>query len=404
MFRKKHVPVWIAIVALSGAFLVGQDAWPPAAPFTLVNSITVDGGTNGNDEPRSILHDGNGTLYVTGYVTVPSEGENIWLARMDANLDIQTSTTLNGPGNGDDAGYSIALDGTGNVYVVGYVSQTGQNHDIWIARFDADLGLVHQVMINGSENDSDDAYGIVYDGLGNLYVSGTLRETGEGANIWIGKYDTDLNLQTSTTLNGPVNDTDKARFLALDGEGNLFVSGSVTQAGTDYDIWLGKFDTGLNLLDETIVAGPTSEEDKGYGLVYDGAGTLYVTGTIIEPGQSYNSWLAKYDTDLGLLKSDTLDGPVSGEDVSYTIALDGSGHLYQTGVYSEATGGANVWVARYDTNLDLQAYTTYNGPGNGYDTGIGLARGLGQDLYVSASITQTSGDLDIWIARYAVSP
>jgi hypothetical protein len=37
---------------------------------------------------------------------------------------------------------------------------------------------------------------------------------------------------------------------------------------------------------------------------------------------------------------------VSGEEVSYTIVLDESGNLYQTGVYTEAAGGTNVWIAR----------------------------------------------------------
>ena len=404
MFSRNLIPVWIGIILLSGMFLIGQDAWSPPSPFSLVASISVDGGANGNDEPRGIAHDGSGTLYAAGYVTVPSEGQNVWLGKYDSDLVLQSSTTLNGSANGEDVGYAIALDGSGHVYVVGYVTEIGQEHNIWVAKYDTDLSLVRQVTVNGSENSKDDGYGIVFDGGSNLFVTGTLAETGQGSNIWLAKYDTDLNLETSTTLNGPVNDTDKGRFLALDGNGNVFVSGSITQGGTDNDIWIGKFDTALNLLDETVVVGPTTDEDKGYGIVYDGNGTLYVTGTIIEPGQGYNTWLAKYDTALNLLRSVTLDGPVSGEEVSYTIVLDESGILYQTGVYTEGAGGANVWIAKYNTNLDLLAYTTYNGPGNGYDTGLGIVRGLGQELYVSASITEVSGDFNIWLARYAVLP
>ena len=187
--------------------------------------------------------------------------------------------------------------------------------------------------------------------------------------------------------------------------GSLFVSGTVTQATSGYDIWLGKFDTDLNPVAEKVVAGPAAgAEDKGYGILFDGSGTLYVTGTLTEPGEGYNIWLAKYDTDLNLLDSITLNGPVDGEDTAYSISPDGGGNLYQTGVYTEAAGGSNIWVARYTTGLALQSYTTVNGAADGYDTGLGIIRGRGQDLYVSASINELTGGVNIWLARYKVWP
>ncbi len=49
--------------------------------------------------------------------------------------------------------------------------------------------LVDHMTVNGSDNGDDDGYGILFDDLsGKLYVAGTVRETGEGANIWIGHY------------------------------------------------------------------------------------------------------------------------------------------------------------------------------------------------------------------------
>ncbi|UCH08295.1 MAG: hypothetical protein JSV55_04750 [Deltaproteobacteria bacterium] len=265
--------------------------------FTIVSSISVDGGANEADEARGIALDEDGNLYATGYVTM-NGNRNIWLAKYDANLILQESIVVDGPANGEDVGYVIALDGRGYVYVVGYMT-----------------------------------------------------ETGEGHNIWLAKYDTDLILQKQITVNGSANDT-----------------------------------------------------DEGYGILFDGSGTLYVTGTLTEPGEGYNIWIAKYDMDLNPLESVTLNGPVDGEDTAYTIALDATGNLYQTGVYTEATGGSNIWVARYSTDLSLQSYTTVNGSADGYDTGLGIIRGIGQDLYVSASIDEVAGGVNIWLARYKVWP
>ena len=383
----------------------GGGGGKPPGRFSLIQSIDFDGGANGNDWAAGVALDESGNLYVTGYVTVSGQGANIWLAKYDFNLVLQRSTTLNGPANGDDWGYAIALDGSGSVYVVGYVTEPGQDHNIWLAKYDSNLALQKQITVNGSANSTDEGYGIIFDGGGNLYVAGTVTEAGQGYNIWIAKYDTDLNLLLGTTVNGPGNNTDKGRFLALDASGNLFVSGSVTQAGSGYDIWLGKLDTNLNLLKQTIVAGPTTGEDKGYGILFDDTNNvLYVTGTLTEPAQGYDIWLAEYDINLNLLKSVTLNGPVDGEDASYSMVLDRSRNLYQTGVYTEDRGGSNVWIARYNTNLELHSHTTYDGPANGYDSGLGIVRGLSQDVYVSGFVTEVSGDYNIWLAHYRLSP
>ncbi len=100
-----------------------------------------------------------------------------------------------------------------------------------------------------------------------------------------------------------------------------------------------------SFVDEVIVAGPTTDEDKGYGIVFDGDDTIFVTGTMIETDESYNIWMAKYDTDLNPLDSVTINGPVDGEDVAYLMTIDDDGHLYHSGTYTE-TFGRHQYLAR----------------------------------------------------------
>jgi len=369
-------------------------------PFSLMKSISVDGGESGDDQPRGIIVDASGNVIVAGYITVGGQ-KDIWLAKYDANLNFIKSTTRDGSVNGDDEGYTMALDTAGNLYVIGYMSIAGQGHDIWLAKFDSDLNFIKEITVNGTDNDDDDGYGIIFDG-GHLYMAGYVRDTDQNGNIWIGKYDTNLNQEAVTIINYPANDTDKARFLAVDTAGYLFVSGSASQAGTDYDLWIGKFNKEtLSLIDEEILVGPTADEDKGYGMIIDGT-DIYITGTITESGQGFNIWLARYDTDLNPLDSMTINGPVNGEDVAYTMIMDDSGRLYHTGVYSETDGGANIWIAQFNKNLDLLASTTINGSADGYDTGLGIVRGLNQDFYVTAAINETLGGFNIWIGRYMI--
>jgi hypothetical protein len=376
----------------------------PPESFILLHSVTVDSGEGSNDEARGIAIGNDGNIYVTGYVTRAGNGRDIWLAKYDKNLVYLDSVVVNGTANGDDEGYTMAFDSDGYLYLVGYMTEAGENNNIWLGKFNSDLVLQDDITLSGSENDADDGYGILFDeNTGNLYVAGTLREIGEGANIFLGIFDTDLVLQDSIVLNGSINDTDKARFMTFDDSRHLFVSGSVTQAVTDYDIWIGKFQEDLTFVDEVIVAGPTNDEDKGYGIVFDGTDTVFVTGTMIEPGESYNIWMAAYDTDLDLLDSLTINGPVDGEDVAYLMTMDDRGRLFHTGVYTEVDGGSNVWVARFNTELELEAWTTLDGPAGGYDTGVGLVNGPDNDLYVSAVVSDPLEGLNIWIGHYDVS-
>ena len=371
--------------------------------FVLVHSVAVDGGDELDDESRGIALDPEGNVYVTGYVTVPEHGRDIWLARYGADLVYQDSATVNGTTNGDDEGYMMAFDGDGYVYLIGYMSNASGNHDIWLGKFDSDLTLLDDTTIPGSENGDDDGYGLLFDEVtGHLYAAGTLRETGQGANVWLAIFDTDLVLLDSEIRDGPIHDTDKARFLAFDDSRHLFASGSMTQAGTDYDIWIGKFEADLTFVDEVIVPGPTTNEDKGYGIVFGGSDTLFVTGTMIEPDESYNIWMASVDTDLNVLDDDTIDGPVHGEDVAYVMTMDEVGRLHHTGVYTEVDGGSNIWLARFDADLALQAWTTVDGPAGGYDTGLGVVTGASHDLYVSAVVSDPDRGLDIWIGHFDV--
>ena len=371
-----------------------------AKHLMLEKSITLDGGSKEDDAAYGFIFDRNGNMYVTGFVTVTGEGRNIWLAKYDQEMNLVISQSLNGSASGEDTGYTFAMDESDHLFVIGYVTETGQDHDIWIAKYDTDLNLLKQITVNGSKNETDDGYGILYDGNGFLYTAGTVREmTGEN-NIWLAKYDTDLNLITSITMNRTDNMTDKARFMVLDGMGHLFVSGSVSQEISDYDIWIGKFDTDLRLLKETDVAGPVDwAEDKGYGICLDEFGILYCTGTVTGPGQGLNIWLAKYDVDLNLIKMIFRDGPLHGEDVAYLMSMDDSGYLYLTGVFTEPEGNENAWIGVYNRDLQLQNDTTVNGTADSYDSGMEVICRKDR-IYVSGFLTEVSEKGNIWLARY----
>ncbi len=94
--------------------------------------------------------------------------------------------TYNGPGNGMDDGYGIAVDGEGNVYVVGDIN-VGPDYDAWLGKYDKNGNLLWAVTYNGPSNMGDTFGGIALDGIGNVFVVGTTHDSYTGRDILIAK-------------------------------------------------------------------------------------------------------------------------------------------------------------------------------------------------------------------------
>ena len=185
----------------------------------------------------------------TPYQVNNDGGVDAFVTKVDDSGKVCYSTYLGG--SSYDRGHDIAVDNGGNAYVTGYTQSSdfdtsvgafdtifnGAN-DAFITKFSADgTSLEYSTYLGGSGYDH--GAGIVVDGEGNAYVtggttssdlpttSGAYDQTHNGGDdTFIAKVSSDGNgLEYLTYLGGNQNDMPGLRAIAIDSDGNTYVTG-----------------------------------------------------------------------------------------------------------------------------------------------------------------------------------
>ena len=286
-------------------------------------------GASDRDDPRGIVTDGSGNVYVTGYSTATWNGpagesplgafravhEDIFVLKLDSSGAYQWHTFSGAPNGTDNAALGIAPDGSGNVYVTGYSTATwngpagesplhaytGGVADMFVLKLNSS-GAYQWHTFYGSSSEDQALGGIATDGIGHVYVTGI----------------------SNTTWNGPA---EESPLHAHSG-------------GSDWDIFALKLDSSGTYQWHTFYG--SSNADWAYGTATDGIGNLYITGysgaTWNGPaGQSpVHPYIGSDDIFvLKLASSGSYQWHIfygsSTYDHGYAIATDGSGNTYVTG-------------------------------------------------------------------------
>jgi hypothetical protein len=258
----------------------------------------------------------------------------------------------------------MAVDGSGNVYVTGYSYGSGTSADYATIKYNSSGVQQWVSRYNGPTNGSDYATSIAVDGSGNVYVTG--NSYGTSADYVTIKYNSSGVQQWTSSYNGPGNYIEQAFSIAVDGSGNVYVTGNSYGSGTSADYATIKYNSSGVQQWVSRYDGPGSSNDYAYSIAVDGSGNVYVTGRSVSSLPYCDYATIKYNPQGDTLWVRRYNGPGNMWDVANSIAIDGSGNVYVTG-YSYGSGNENYATIKYSASGVQQWVQAYNGPGNNYD-------------------------------------
>lgn len=309
----------------------------------------------------------------------------------------------NGPGNDVDVPETMDVDDAGNVYVSGYSAGADGLLDYATVKYDS-TGLQQWVArYNGPANDYDIATAVAVDDSGNVYVTGESVGPGSSFDYATIKYDSAGNQQWVARYNGPGNAVDEGTAIAVDGAGNVYVTGNSVGSGTGPDYATIKYNADGQQQWVARYNGPGNAEDVPVALELDSSGNVYVTGHSFGSGSGYDYATVKYDSAGQQKWVARYNGPGNGGDEAADLAVDNSGNVYVTGGSTGSTTGIDIVTIKYNSAGQEQWVATYNGPGNSVDYAEAIALDDLNNVYVAGASTSEQGSYNFATVKYNAS-
>ena len=212
-----------------------------AADGAVLWERSYNGPANSYDAASAVALDATGNAVVTGqsFNAVNSDFYTAKYAAADGAL--LWESRYNGPANSFDVGRGVAVDAAGKVAITGS-SYNGVSFDSYTAKLAAaDGALLWERRYNSSGNGEDQAYSVVSDVAGNVFVTGQ-SSNGSNLDFYTAKYAVaDGAIVWEQRYNGPANNSDVMNAvtpqigkIAVSNIGDVIVAGQSSN-GTNYD-------------------------------------------------------------------------------------------------------------------------------------------------------------------------
>lgn len=237
-----------------------------------------DGPVHGNDRAVAVTVDSMGNVYVTGISVGSGTGNDITTVKYDSNGNQLWVAPYDGPDRLGDQPVAIKTDSQGNVYVLGSSQGSTSSTDFVTIKYSSGGAQIWAVRYNGPSNGADTPYGLAVDASGNVYVAGGSIGSSTYEDYVTIKYDTTGTLVWAARYNSNYSLHDAAQALAVDSGGNVYVTGRSQGISGHSDFATVKYDSAGKLVWVIRYNGPGDSSNYGLAITVDSNGYVYVAG------------------------------------------------------------------------------------------------------------------------------
>ena len=361
---------------------------------------SFNGFASDRDEANAITVDDFPHIYVTGFSTSTRKDMDYTTIKYDAEGNEVWSRIYNGPANANDDAYGIVVDWEGNIYVVGFSWGIGTQYDYVTTKYDWSGGLLWVRRYNGPANSSDYPSDIALDFFENVFVTGSSHDSITGFDWVTIKYYANGDVAWLDRYNGQANGQDYASDMTEDACGNIYVTGSTQDINRYFNCTTIKYDSSGNKVWLRQYQRPDNHDAFAYALAIDKLGNICVTGEIYGIETSSDWITMKYDPNGTELWVKRYNGPADYTDAPYALVMDDSGGVYVTGVAYGKETSLDWATIKYDAYGNEVWVKYYNGPGNGPDGPSAIVTdGLG-NIYVTGHSCGIGSYYDFTTIKY----
>jgi len=365
---------------------------------------------NGIDYGRAVVADANGNVYVTGRTLVSGSEDAFGTVKYDSDGNEIWVRRYYDPVLGDDYGNDLALDASGNICVVGASTGSGTAYDYVTIKYGptGDTAWIQKYQgIGGSNTDWPTA--IVVDNSGNVYVTGYSYGISGRAESATVKYNSSGVQQWAKRRCPPGADTYYGRDIAVDNAGNSYVTGETRLSGSTRDYVTIKYASNGNEVWLRTYNGTGNGPDYGRAIAVDGSGNVYVTG-MSRGALGYDYATVKYLSDGTEDWVERYNADGSNSDDAKDVVVDGSGNIYVTGQSKTAATNYDYATIKYTPSKGTAWVRRYNAF-DAYDGGTALAVDASDNVYVTGRIQEgtyydygtikySTDGTEEWVVRY----
>jgi hypothetical protein len=301
---------------------------------------TFHGAAAGDDTATAIAVDTNGNVFVTG-ASLSANGYPDYnfatIKYSTAGLPLWTNF-YDGTGNSYDSPVAIKLDSKGNVFVTGVsdgspinglgfltIAYSNDGSPLWTNRF------------NVSDFSADQAMGLAIDNQDNVCAIGYSDGAGYAGYAIIEYSNAGLSLWTNSFTGAAT--TYGRSAITTDTNCNILVTGASIGTNGSNHYETAKFSAAGTLIWTNVYIGPGNSEDDPTAIAVDKNGNVFVTGTSWGiPGSDFDFATIAYSSAGVPLWTNRFNGAGNDWDGATGIAVDTNGNVIVTG-YSPVIGG-----------------------------------------------------------------